>query len=96
MKLKDIPVIPIGPGSQPEESDGQSAVPRGADHSALDQPEVPPTALDDPVARRRRPGVDAQDSHVRPLPRDDGLDPSGTSRHPEAAARRVLPGPLTS
>ncbi|MFW2404802.1 MAG: hydrogenase expression/formation protein [Gammaproteobacteria bacterium] len=43
MKLKDIPVIPVGPGSQPEESDGQSLsyIDMPSDMAKFERPQVP-------------------------------------------------------
>ena len=43
MKLKDIPIVPLGPGSQPEESDGQqlSYIDMPNDMATFQRPHVP-------------------------------------------------------
>ncbi len=55
MKLRDIPVVPLGPGSQPEEADGAQldyiAMPRGM--STYDRPDTPePTEVRDLLGAR--------------------------------------------
>lgn len=43
MKLKDIPIVPVGPGSQPEETDGQnlSYIDMPNDMATFERPQVP-------------------------------------------------------
>jgi len=43
MKLKDIPIVPIGPGSQPDDSDGQnlSYIDMPSDMAKFERPHIP-------------------------------------------------------